>query len=76
MLFKHKTITKTIHIEGLHCDGCAKRVATILSTFKEIKEANVSYADKRATIVCKKEIDNKKLEDAINDLGFIVTNIE
>ena len=76
MLFSKKTIEKKIHIEGLKCGGCVKRVENVLKTFKEIKSFNVSLEEKVATISLKKDIDNNILKESITNLGFSVINIE
>lgn len=71
-----KKINKTIHIEGLMCGGCVKRVENVLSTVKEIKEFNVSLENKCANITLKKEVSDEVLTNLITNLGFKVTNIE
>lgn len=35
--------TKTIKIEGMHCDGCANRVKRVLEKEPGVREADVSY---------------------------------
>ncbi len=35
--------TKTIRIEGMHCDGCASRVQGLLEKEPGVREAEVSY---------------------------------
>jgi copper chaperone len=35
--------TKTIKIEGMHCDGCASRVKGLLEKEPGVREADVSY---------------------------------
>lgn len=75
-MFFGKKINKKIYIEGLKCGGCVKRVENVLSTFKEVKEYNVSLEEKCATITLKKDIDDQILIDTINNLGFTVTKVE
>lgn len=71
-----KKITKTIHIEGLMCNGCVKRVENILSTISEVKEFSVSLENKCANVILKKEVSDEFLTNAITNLGFKVMSIE
>ena len=71
-----KKISKTLFIEGMHCDGCAKRVINALNALKEVKEVQVNLEGKRAFVMLKKELPNEVLIEAVQSLGFIVTNIE
>ena len=71
-----KKITKIIHIEGLMCKGCVKRVENVLSAINEVKEFNVSLENKCATVVLKKEVSDEFLTNAITNLGFKITSIE
>lgn len=42
--------TKTIRIEGMHCDGCASRVKGLLEKEPGVREAAVSYPDGEARV--------------------------
>lgn len=42
--------TTTFKIDGMHCDGCAKRVQTILTKEPGIREARVSFAEGSAEV--------------------------
>ena len=72
----NKPMNKIVKIEGMRCGGCAKRVETALSTFKEIKKVTVDLEQKQALIEFKKELDNQIIIDTINDLGFQATEIK
>ena len=67
---------KRIVIDGMKCSGCANRVKNTLEDIKEIKKCNVNLANKEAIITHKKEIDNDKIKNAIEALGFKVESIE
>lgn len=66
---------KKVHliIEGMHCDGCAKRIENSLSKREEVKSIQVSYESKEAVIEYTKECNWKEL---IDDLGFQVVGEE
>ena len=64
----------TIYIDGMHCDGCIKRVENILKKNKEIKTYQVDL--KKAEITLKKDIDLNTIKEKIENLGFKVGGIE
>ena len=64
----------TLYIDGMHCDGCIKRVENILKNIKEIKTYQVDL--KKAEITLKKDIDLNTIKEKIENLGFKVGGIE
>ena len=72
-----KTIEKlNIKIKGMHCEGCEKRIENALGDIKGVKNVEADYKSGTAVVETKSKIDNKKIEDTIEDLGFKVENIE
>ena len=69
-------IEKIIYIEGMQCEHCASRVEKALSLIDNVLEVNVSLEGKKAVIRTEKEIDNNKIIEAIEDIGFIVKEIK
>ena len=62
-----------IKIEGMHCEGCSKRLTKVLSNVEGVKNAEVSLENKLADIEYDETV--SKLEDfyeAIEDAGFEV----
>ena len=62
-----------IKIEGMHCEGCSKRLTKVLNNVEGVKSAEVSLENKLADIEYDETI--AKLEDlyeAIEDAGFEV----
>ena len=60
-------------IEGMHCEGCSKRLTKVLSNIEGVKVVEVSLENKLAKIEYDEEI--AKVEDfkeAIEDAGFEV----
>jgi copper chaperone CopZ len=57
-----------LKIEGMHCEGCAKRLENILNR-KENIEATVSFEKKEANIEYK-DLTIKEIEEIIEDAGF------
>ncbi len=69
---------KLITIEGMMCNGCSSSVKAALEALKEIKSAAVSHETGEAVIefVDGLEVSNQVLEDAIEDLDFVVIDIK
>jgi copper chaperone CopZ len=70
------TINKKLTIEGLHCNGCAKRVENALLKNKAVKEVSVSFEEGNALLTLKKEMTFEELKSIIEDLGFTLINME
>lgn len=64
--------TKTIFIEGMHCEHCSKRVAEALKSIKGVKSVSISLEEKKAEVILKTDIDNKVLKQTIENIGFEV----
>ena len=62
-----------IKIEGMHCEGCSKRLTKVLNNVKGVNTVEVSLVNKLADIEYDETI--AKIEDfceAIEDAGFEV----
>ena len=42
--------TVTFRIGGMHCDGCAERIRTLLEVAPGVREASVSFAEGAARV--------------------------
>lgn len=67
---------KTIYIEGMQCEHCKARVEKVLKELKGVTKVDVSLEDKNAIIEADVSLDNAIIKEAIEDIGFEVTNIE
>ena len=74
-MFGKSQIKKTIKIEGMHCEHCAKKVEKALAELDNVKKAKVNLKKQEASIVLEKEIDNKVITEAIENIDFKVTDI-
>ena len=62
-----------IKIEGMHCEGCSKRLAKVLNNVEGVNTVEGSLENKVAKIEYDESI--AKIEDfqeAIEDAGFVV----
>ncbi len=72
----NKSNKKTITIEGMHCDHCAKKVESTLKNINGVDKVKVNLTKKEATIYSKIEISNQAIQDAFKELDFQILNIK
>lgn len=66
-----KTVTFTV--EGMHCEGCASTIKTLIERQPGVQMATVSFADHQARILYDPNaIDEPRLVAAIEKPGFRV----
>ena len=64
----------TLRIDGMHCDGCAERIRTVVSREAGVEEAEVSYGAGEARIRYNPHVVTEKaLTEIIEGAGFRVT---
>ena len=68
--------TKTILIEGMQCNHCKMTVEKALGSIEGVSNVEVSLEDKKAIIKSNKEIENSKINSAIEEAGFVVKEIK
>ncbi len=83
LLYKNKKLVKgdsfmkkIVHVEGLCCDHCAKRVEDKLSTAKNVISVDVKLKKKIAVIRSKDEVSDEEIISLVTDAGYSVTDIE
>ena len=64
-----KEETLTIHVEGMMCEHCAKRVSDGLKKEKGVSNIVVSLENKSVTVTGKK-LDEAHLKEVIRGLGY------
>ena len=63
----------TFRVEGMHCDGCASTIKTLIERQPGLQMATVSFADGQARILYDPNaIDEPRLVAAIEKPGFRV----
>ena len=69
--------TATFTIEGMHCDGCASTIKTLIERQPGVQMATVSFADRQARILFDPNaIDEDRLVGAIEKPGFKVAGTQ
>jgi copper chaperone len=65
--------TATFTIEGMHCDGCASTIKSLIERQPGVQMATVSFAERQARILYDSNaIDENRLVAAIEKPGFRV----
>ncbi len=67
---------KIISIEGMQCNHCKMSVEKALYSIEGITSVNVSLEEKRAEIEYNIDIENSKIKEAIEEIGFEVKEIK
>lgn len=61
---------KKYKIEGMHCTGCAKNIEDNVGDISGVSEAKIDFDTKTLTV--KGNIEHKKIQEVIEDLGYEV----
>lgn len=64
--------TKVINIEGMQCNHCKMSVEKALGTIDGVVKVEVNLERKNATIESTKEIEDSKLKEVIEEIGFTI----
>lgn len=67
---------KEVLIEGMECNNCKARVEKVLRSIDGVEEVEVSLENKKAIIKTSKQIENSKIKETIEDIGFSVNQIQ
>ncbi len=63
---KSEATTITFVVDGMHCDNCAANLARALKSTKSVRDASVSFREKRAIV---------KLDEKANPVSAIVEQV-
>ncbi len=65
---------ETIHIEGMHCNGCVRSVTNALKHVRGVTEAEVSLLEKKARVTYDEvEVAFADLRRAVEDAGYMAS---
>lgn len=59
-----------LKVNGMHCEGCEKRIKNALSEINGVSEVVASYVEGTVKIKMNKDIDIQEIKENIDDLGF------
>ncbi len=64
-------------IDGMHCDGCAGRIKTLLEREPGVRAAEVSFTSKQVRVKFNpRSVDDGRLVELMETAGFEVTGRE
>lgn len=66
----------TVYIEGMHCKNCSAKVEKTLTTVEGVKSAKVNLDKGFAVLKTKDPINQQSIHDAVDMLGYQVTEIK
>ena len=67
---------KIVHIEGMCCQHCAKRVENALSAVTNVVSADVKLKKNLAVIRSREEVLDEEISKVVTDAGYKVLSIE
>jgi len=71
-----KFMKKIVHVEGMCCEHCAKRVEDKLATAKNVISADVKLKKNIAVIRSREEVSDEEITALVTEAGYKVTGIE
>ena len=67
--------TAKLKVEGMHCDGCAQIIQSLLEKKKGVRAANVSFNESKARILYDTHVvAEDQLVEAIEKAGYRVVS--
>ncbi len=73
---EEKTMTKTMHIEGMMCGHCEARVKKTLEALDAVSEAVVSHENGTAVVTLSAEVSDETLKEAVEAQDYKVTSVQ
>lgn len=67
---------KTLRIEGMSCDHCVMHVKNALLEIEGVIDVVVNLNLKTAIVTSKQDIEVSKLDKAIDEAGYKLTNVQ
>lgn len=61
-----------LNVEGMHCGGCEKRIQNAVSDIEGVESVTASFEAGTVKVTLNKDIDEKVISEAIEDIGFEV----
>ena len=61
---------KTVLIDGMQCNHCKMTVEKALNSIDGVEKAEVILEEKKAIIICNKEINENEIKKVIDEVGF------
>ncbi len=62
----------TLNVEGMHCEGCEKRIINGLSLIENVKEVKANHEEKIVNVKYQEPLNLELVKEKLVDLGFEV----
>jgi copper chaperone CopZ len=67
---------QVVSIEGMMCEGCARRVTAALKALPGVKDVKVSVSDKNAVLKVAAPLEASVYQKAIADAGYTFVKVD
>ena len=67
---------KIVHLDGMCCEHCAKRVENALSVVGGVVSVDVKFKKNLAVIRSREEVSNDEITKVVTEVGYTVQSIE
>ena len=71
----NKKIQKTVIVDGMKCNHCAKKVETALNKIENVKSVKVDLDKQKVLIILLNDIDDNIIRNTIEELDYKVISI-
>lgn len=65
-----------LHVEGMHCGGCAARLSRVLERIEGVEKAEADHATGKVTLTCTAKVDDVDLTERVIKAGFKLLKVE
>lgn len=62
----------TLNVQGMHCEGCERRINNVLSEIDGVNEVIADHNKETVTIKTNSKVDIDEIKEKIDDLGYEV----
>ncbi len=69
-------MTKKIMVKGMTCGHCVRHVEEALKSIEGVKSVKVDLEGNSATVELAHEVKDEKIKEAIEDAGYVATDIQ
>lgn len=61
-----------LNVKGMMCEGCENRIKNVVKNIDGVDEVKADHKTGNVTVLVSKDIDRKKISEAIADIGYEV----
>ena len=61
-----------LNVKGMMCEGCERRIQNVVSDMDGVENVEANHHTGKVIITCNNDIEIKKIEEVIDDIGYEV----